>query len=96
MKKINYMTLGDLMKDFVKEYGLEQGLERTKIFSSWDKVVGQKYAQMTSYKFFKDGKLFCTINSSVARSQLFMKREQIRAMLNNELGRDTVTDIILK
>jgi len=93
---VNYISLGDLMKSFVKEYGLEQGLERTRIFAAWDKVVGLKYANLTSYKFFKEGKLYCTINSSVAKSQLFASREHIRAMLNKELGEEAVSEIILK
>ncbi len=96
MKRVNYIPVGDLMKLFVKEYGLEPGLERTRIFSSWDKIVGQKYALMTTNKFFRDGKLFCSINSSAAKTQLFINREQIRKMINKELGEDLVTEIILK
>ncbi|MPM77673.1 hypothetical protein SDC9_124681 [bioreactor metagenome] len=84
------------MKLFVKEYGLEPGLERTRIFNAWDKVVGQKYAVMTTNKFFRDGKLFCSINSSAAKTQLFINREQIRNMMNKELGENLVAEIVLK
>jgi predicted nucleic acid-binding Zn ribbon protein len=96
MKRVNYMPLGDLLKLFIKEYGLEQGLERTRIFVAWDKAVGEKYAMMTTNKFFKNGKLYCSINSSAAKTQLFINRESIKKMINAELENDVVEEIILK
>ena len=47
-------------------------------------------------KFFKNGKLYCSINSSAAKTQLFINRESIKKMINAELENDVVEEIILK
>lgn len=96
MKRENTQILADIIAQFIKEEGLEDGLFRTKLFSVWDIVVGEPAAKATVNKFFRDGVLFCTINSSMLRSQLYFRSADIIAQINKLLGREVVTKLVLK
>jgi hypothetical protein len=96
MKRENFVKIDQLLGLFVKENGLESGLERTKIFNAWDQVVGQKISCLTTNKFYRDKVLFCTINSSVARDYLFTRKTLIINQINQLLKEDLVSEIVLK
>ena len=96
MKRENAKRLEVLIEQFVRSEGLADGLLRVRIFEAWDIVVGADAARCTGNKFFKDGKLFCTIDSSVIRSQLWFQRDTIKKEINSLLSGGHVKEIILK
>ena len=96
MKRENYIKIDQLLGRFVKEYGLENGLQRTEVFNAWDEAVGDKLSKYTTNKFFKDNTLYCTISSSVVRDKLFMRRVQIIDRINEIIGDGCVKRLILK
>ena len=95
MKRENYIRIDELMNLFIKEFQLEGGLERARVLSAWDQVVGFKFSSLTTNKYYKDKKLYCSVSSSVARDQLFTRRVQILTQINEILGKECVSDIIL-
>ena len=96
MKRENTQLISAILKEFIKEEQLEDGLERLRIFKTWDLVVGDAGARATTSKFFKEGILYCTISSSIIRTQLFYRREDIVAMMNKMLNGDIIKKLILK
>lgn len=96
MQRTNTNILSALLKEFVKEEGLEEGLLRVRISKAWDVVVGRKYAVYTTSKFFNNGVLYCTISSSIVRNQLFFRRDDIVFHLNKELGEEIVKNVVLR
>ena len=96
MKRENTHLISVILKEFIKEEQLEDGLERLRIFKTWDLVVGDAGARATTSKFFKEGILYCTISSSIIRTQLFYRREDIVAMMNKMLNGDIIKKLILK
>lgn len=95
MKRESAKSIGQVIEQFIRSEGLEDGLLRVRIFEAWDIVVGENAARYTSKKFFKDGKLFCSIGSSVLRSQIYFQKEEILKQINSLLSADYVSDIIL-
>ena len=96
MRRQRVVKLGDLFGEFLKREGLEEGILRMKIFEAWDEVVGEKLSSFTIDKYYKDGKLFCRISSSVARNTLFLQRIEIVGKINKKLESDIVKVLILK
>lgn len=90
------MLLGEIFGDFLKAEGLETGIKRMEVFDAWDKAVGSRMAEYTTEKFFKEGKLYCKISSSAARTQLFMIRIQLVEKINQILSSEVVKEIIFK
>ncbi|MCK9304472.1 MAG: DUF721 domain-containing protein [Bacteroidales bacterium] len=96
MKRENSVRIDELLTLFIKEYGLEDGLVRTRVFHAWDESVGPRYSKITVSKFFREGVLYCTINSSVAKNYLFMHRVKIIGEINRIMGSQVVKDLVLR
>lgn len=96
MKRENTQLIKDVLQEFIKEERLEDGLQRVRIFGAWDLVVGDAGARATTNKFFRDGILYCTINSSIIRTQLYYRKEEIALKINKMLNDNIVSKIVLK
>lgn len=89
MSKIEYRkytSIGEAISLMLKRNGLSEGLRDTRIYSAWDEATGA--AQYTVNKYFKDGKLYITVNSSVLRSQLTFQKLAILEKINRILSKD--------
>lgn len=84
---------------------LVSALNKYLIEQAWDKVSGAK--DYTIKRFYKNGKLYITLNSSLVRTQLNFQREDIRKSINQALFEDelaqayhndaeTVKELIIK
>ena len=96
MKRENTQLIRAVIEEFIKEERLEEGLNRARLFKAWDLVVGETGANATTNKFFKDGVLYCTINSSILRTQMYYRKDDIIAHMNKMLNGAIVTKLILK
>lgn len=96
MKRENTQLIKTILQEFIKEEHLEDGLQRVRIFKVWDLVVGEAGARATSNKFFRDGTLYCTITSSIVRTQLYYRKDDIAAQMNRMLSGNIISKIILK
>ena len=96
MKRENTQLIKAIIEEFIKEEHLEEGLNRTRLFKAWDLVVGEVGAKATTNKYFKDGTLYCTINSSMLRTQMYYRKEDIIAHINKMLNSTIVRKLILK
>lgn len=80
------IPLSNALQDFLKMYKLTAPLNTQRVFKAWDKVSGA--AMYTSNRFYRDGKLYITISSSVARSQLQFQKEVLVERINETLRQD--------
>ena len=96
MQRTNTNKISTLLEEFVKEQGLEDGLLRVRIFHTWDLIVGEQFAKHTSSKFYSNGTLYCTINSSMVRNQLYFRKDDIIAQLNKMLNQQFVNNLVLR
>ena len=96
MKRENTQLIKAIIEDFIKEERLEEGLNRARLFKAWDLVVGETGAKATTNKYFKDGILYCTISSSILRTQMYYRKEDIITHMNKMLNGTIVTKLILK
>jgi len=95
MKREQTKSIKELMPLFIQEMGLEQGLNEARVSGLWDELLGASIAAATRQKSLKEGKLYVKLNSSVVRSYLFTERKQIMMKINEAMGKDLVTDLIL-
>lgn len=75
---------------YLKQARLNSRLNERRIFEAWDQVSGaQAY---TSRKFYRDGVLYITLNSSAARTHLSMQKDALLARINDILRSDSLFD----
>lgn len=96
MKREEARLLESLLGEFVKKAGLEPQLRTIAVFEAWDVAVGDKGARITSSKFLKDGILYCTISSSLVRTQLHYQLHNVIDKINSLVPGNLVKKIVLK
>lgn len=96
MQRENAKTLRDAINAYLRETNLGDGIVRLRIFKAWDNVTGGAVAEVTYDKFFKDGVLHCKIGSSLIRSNLQLRLQEIADSMNRSLGKECVKKIVLR
>ena len=82
----NAVAVGDLLKEFIRASHLTAGLNTRRISAAWDMASGA--ASCTCRRYFRDGKLYITLSSSVIRSQLQFRKDEILEKMNSALSKD--------
>lgn len=95
-RKNNQQSLGQVIKDFLRESGWEQKLDEVKIMTSWDKILGPSLAKYTQEVFINNKKLHIRLNSSTLRQELSYRKTELVDELNKSVGKEVITDIVLK
>lgn len=89
MSKLQYkkaIPIGDALKAWLKAYHLTTGLNTQRVFDAWDQASGA--AAYTVSRFYRDGILYITLNSSVIRGQLNIQRQFLLEKINSILAGD--------
>ena len=80
----NALPLVEVFKQMLAESGAATTHNTNLIFSAWDTVSGA--GAYTIKRFFRDGKLYITLSSSVICSQLAMQKDVLVAKINSSLA----------
>lgn len=75
-----------LVKEYIKSMKLSAGLNTQRIFAAWDACSGA--APFTLKRFFRGGKLYITLSSSVIRNQLYFQKAELMEKMNAFLSKD--------
>jgi len=78
--------VAQLIKQYFKESGLSSAHNTHRVFEAWDEASGA--AQYTVRKFYRDGVLYITINSSAARAHLQIQSRALIDRINEILHSD--------
>ncbi len=80
------MGMDALVKEYIKSMKLSAGLNTQRIFAAWDACSGA--APFTLKRFFRSGKLYITLSSSVIRNQLYFQKAELMEKMNAFLSKD--------
>lgn len=80
------LPLSDLIRDYLRDARLTAPLNTQRIFAAWDAASGA--GPYTVRRFFRDGRLYITVDSSVVRSQLSFQRDALVGKINALLADD--------
>ena len=91
-----HMNLGDALQEFIKENQLQKGIDKVDAREAWTRLMGNGVNNYTQNVELKGETLFVSLTSSVLREELSYGKEKIIKMLNEELGKELVTKIVLR
>jgi hypothetical protein len=78
--------MDELVQQYIKQMKLAAGLNTQRIFAAWDACSGA--GPFTIKRFFRGGKLYITLKSSVIRNQLYFQRDALIEKMNAFLAED--------
>ena len=93
-RKANSEGLGDVIKKLIKSYGYEEKYEKFEAIAAFKKHMGPNIENYIEQTYIKDDKLFVELNSAVLREELSMGKSKIIAMINEEIGKEVIKELI--
>lgn len=76
----------EVVSRYIKQMKIAAGLNTQRIFEAWDAASGA--GSFTLKRFFRGGKLYITLSSSVIRSQLYFQKDILIEKMNAILSED--------
>lgn len=97
MRRSRPVSIGELWSGFLEENPVRmRRLAEARIPEVWEQVAGQAVASLTTCVSMKNGVLYIALSSSVARHDIFMRRGALQRKLNERLGMNVISNIIVK
>ena len=96
MRRNNAEQIGDMIRKFFRQNGLESPLNEYRLVEAWKDVVGPTIARYTSNLYIKNQILYVHLSSSVLRQELMMGRDMLVRNLNNYVGAQVIVNIIFR
>ncbi|HCE55430.1 MAG: DUF721 domain-containing protein [Lutibacter sp.] len=95
-KRFNeFQSMEDLMKNVIKENKLTKGMNQISVKEAWAKLMGNGVVSYTSKVELNGKTLVVKLKSSVLREELSYGKEKIIKMMNEELGEELISKIML-
>jgi hypothetical protein len=96
MRGNNNRKLGDIIRKLMKNPKLSEKLDNLDAIESWEEILGpQLFRYVTDQKINK-GILHVKLKSSVVRNELSFKKSEFISKINQNLGRELITDIVFR
>lgn len=95
MRKTNQQSIGDVLKEFLKQNHLDKKLLHALVMQEWENIVGPLFAKHTKSMHFYEKKLVLEIESPSLRNELLMQKSVIIDKVNKVAGEDLITEISL-
>ena len=96
MRRNNAEQIGDVIRKFFRQNGLESPLNEYRLVQAWKDVVGPAITRYTSNLYIKNQILYVHLTSSVLRQELLMGREMLVRSVNEQVGAQVIVNIIFR
>lgn len=96
-KRLNdHNSLSDVLKEFIEANNLQKGMDKIDVRDAWKNLMGNGVNTYTREIMLKGTTLYVELTSAVLREELSYGKEKIVKMINEEMGREVVTEVVLR
>ena len=96
MRRNNAEQIGDMIRKFFRQNGLESPLNEYRLVDAWKDVVGATFLKYTSNLYIKNQILYVHLTSATVRQELMMGRDILVRRLNEKVGAQVIVNIIFR
>lgn len=90
------LPISDVLKQFMQANRLQPGMDKIDVKEAWANLMGNGVNNYTRDIMLKGTTLYVELTSSVLREELSHGKAKIVKMINEELKREVVKDIVLR
>ncbi len=94
MKRQEAKRLGELIREYLRQEGLETPLNEHRAVEAWPEVAGPAIAKMTTKVEMRNSSLHIKVKSPALRQDLTMQRTLLARRLNEKVGAQVVEQIV--
>lgn len=92
----NQSTVGDVLKHIIKDSRLQAGMDQVDVREAWKNLMGNGVNHYTKNVVLKGSTLYVELSSAVLREELTHGKSKIIAMINEELKRVVIKEVVLR
>ena len=92
----DHQSISDVLKDFVDTNKLQKGINQVEVEDVWKRVMGPAISKYTTEIKLQRETLYVQLSSSVLREELSYGVSKIAKNINEELGKQLVTKVVLR
>jgi len=95
-RKNDDTSIAEVLKAFIEKNKLQHGIDAVDVKQAWTSLMGNGVNNYTKEVILQKKTLYVWLTSSVLREELFYGKQKIITMLNEELGKEVVTDLVFR
>ncbi len=95
-KRGEIKNISKVLDDFVSQKHFKVGIDNLRVQEAWVKTMGENIQKYTYNVKFKNGKLYIKLKSSVLKEELIFEKIKVIKLINQELGREYIKELIIK
>ena len=84
------------MEQLIKNSKLSSGLRSCQIEEVWERRMGMTISKYTDKVFILNNTLFIETSTASLRNELHFQREDIKRMVNTELGEMVIQEVVIR
>lgn len=88
--------IADVLKQFIQENKLQAGMDKIDVRDAWKNLMGNGVNNYTTEILLKGSTLYVALSSAVLREELSYGKQKIIKMLNEELRKEIVKELIFR
>ena len=92
----NESGIGSVLQQIIKSNNLQSGIDEVNVKEAWKNLMGNGVNCYTTNIILKNGVLYVELTSSVLREELGFGKDKIIKLLNEDLNREVVVNIVLR
>ena len=92
----NESTIGDVLSEIIQVNKLQGGIDDVGVKDAWKNLMGNGVNTYTKNVVLKGSTLYVELTSSVLRQELQYGKDKIIKMINEELKREVVKEVVLR
>jgi predicted nucleic acid-binding Zn ribbon protein len=89
-------SLGDAMRQFLKQSRLKGGIQAIQITEVWEKIMGKTIARYTDKIEIHGQTLYIHTSVAPLRQELLYKKEKIIELVNEALGEKVIREVVIR
>ncbi len=92
----NESSVGDVLKHIIQNNKLQSGMDQIDVRAAWGDIMGNGVNHYTKNIVLKGSTLYVELSSAVLREELSHGKSKIVKMINEELKREVVKEVVLR
>lgn len=92
----NEGSIGDVLKEFIEKNKLQAGMDKINVEEAWKLLMGNGVNSYTKEVVLKGTTLYVSLTSAVLREELSYGKQKIIKMINEELRKEVIKEVILR
>ena len=92
----NQSTVGDVLKQIIQVNKLQPGMDQIDVREAWKNLMGNGVNYYTKNVVLKGSTLYVELSSAVLREELTHGKSKIVTMINDELKREVIREVVLR